>query len=162
MVALRLTDEDIETAFRLFDADESGVITAQELRFALKSLGYQTVTDADVKECMKGVDGGVKGKMDLEQFSALIQGKMIEAGSDKEIQYMFNIFDFDRNGRVGLNDLARASKIATGEEASLDYIRDILKWADHDGDDQLNYKEFTNAVTKHVAAVDPRSRRAKE
>ena len=88
--------------------------------------------------------------------------KNVEANSDAEIKSMFTMFDFDRNGKVGVTDLARISKIVNGEEASLDYIQELINWGDMDRDGQLNYDEFYHVITKYESVIDPRSRRVRE
>lgn len=60
------TEEDVKDAFRVFDKEGSGYISAQELRHVMINLG-EKLTDAELDEVMAEID--VKdGKIFYEQF----------------------------------------------------------------------------------------------
>eukprot|EP01064_Diplonema_japonicum_P028904 TRINITY_DN4542_c0_g4_i1.p1 TRINITY_DN4542_c0_g4~~TRINITY_DN4542_c0_g4_i1.p1 ORF type:complete len:162 (+),score=50.51 TRINITY_DN4542_c0_g4_i1:51-536(+) len=158
MVVLRLSDDDIKECFNLYDQDGSGELDEDEVRFALKSLGWEQVNNKDVKEFMANVDTSGDGKISFEEFDSMIKKKMLESGSDAEIQHMFSVFDFDRNGRIGVHDLERIAK-KCDIEMTQDQLSELINWGDFDNDGQLNFDEFHNAVTKYHTHTDPRSRR---
>ena len=104
-----------------------------------------------------------EGLIAIEEFQAVIASKVLESGSQDEVTRMFTFFDFDKNSKVGPKDLARIYKIAHGgEEPDMDYIQEVINWGDLDKDGQLNFQEFSDAVTKYETYIDLRSRRTRE
>eukprot|EP01059_Diplonema_ambulator_P027940 TRINITY_DN46623_c0_g1_i1.p2 TRINITY_DN46623_c0_g1~~TRINITY_DN46623_c0_g1_i1.p2 ORF type:complete len:162 (+),score=58.40 TRINITY_DN46623_c0_g1_i1:92-577(+) len=161
MAGLRLTDEDIKECFNLYDTDGSGYLDKEEVRFALRSLGWEQVSDKDVNEFMSAADASNDGKISLDEFESVMKQKMLESGSDAEIQHMFKVFDFDRNGRIGVKDLERiAEKVNAG--LTTQQVSELINWGDFDQDGQLNYEEFYHAVTKYQCAFDPRLKRTQQ
>ena len=103
------------------------------------------------------------GLIDLESFRRVLNSKVAETGSEEEVQLMFDLYDFDRNQKVGVSDMVRIHNMAfPNEKPDLDRIQEIINWGDLDRDGQLNYSEFKTAVTKYEAHIDPRSRRTRE
>ena len=71
---VRLTPEqvvEIREAFRLFDKDESGYIDTEELKDAMRALGF--VHDKKrIKELMEQADKDGSGQIDQDEFFALM------------------------------------------------------------------------------------------
>lgn len=57
--------EEVKTAFRVFDKDGDGYISALELRFAVTNFG-EKMTDEEVDEMMAEADIDGDGKIDFE------------------------------------------------------------------------------------------------
>ncbi|CAI8597942.1 unnamed protein product [Vicia faba] len=70
------SDEEVDNlrdAFSVFDVDEDGFITAEELETMMKSLGE----DSSLAECRKmigGLDSNGDGRIDLEEFRVMMMG----------------------------------------------------------------------------------------
>jgi Ca2+-binding EF-hand superfamily protein len=64
-----LTDESV---FRMFDLDDDGLITAQELASVLAELGEE-VTVEEAAARMKGGDSDGDGKISLTEFQAMME-----------------------------------------------------------------------------------------
>lgn len=58
-----VVEDEMKSAFKIFDKDGSGKIDAKELRHAMKSLG-ETMTDEEVDEMIKAADQDSDGKVD--------------------------------------------------------------------------------------------------
>ncbi|EME38390.1 hypothetical protein DOTSEDRAFT_75810 [Dothistroma septosporum NZE10] len=78
MMALKLKDTDEEQAlyeaFRVFDKDGSGTISADELKAVMKTLG-EDLTDKELDEMLKEADTDGDGTIDYKEFAALMSQK---------------------------------------------------------------------------------------
>ncbi|XP_055602120.1 calmodulin-A-like [Uranotaenia lowii] len=75
MMTVRLKDfnneEELKEAFRIFDRDGNGMISAEELKVALKSFGEQ-LSDEEVEELLREADVNCDGQIDYEEFVRMI------------------------------------------------------------------------------------------
>ena len=67
------TQEEIAEAFRIFDKDGNGFISAQELANVMTSLG-ERLTEAEINEMIKEADLDQDGQISLDEFKQLMQG----------------------------------------------------------------------------------------
>eukprot|EP01061_Rhynchopus_euleeides_P040337 TRINITY_DN6938_c0_g1_i1.p2 TRINITY_DN6938_c0_g1~~TRINITY_DN6938_c0_g1_i1.p2 ORF type:complete len:167 (+),score=86.77 TRINITY_DN6938_c0_g1_i1:131-631(+) len=157
----RVNDVDIERTFEIFDTDGKGSLDAEEVKLALTALGYNVIPESVLDDFDEAANDD--GLLNLEGFRKVLNRKVAEAGSEDEVRLMFDLYDFDRNQKVGLNDMVRIHRIAFGQEKpDLDHIQEIINWGDLDRDGQLSYSEFRTAVTRYETHIDPRSRRTRE
>lgn len=61
------TDEELRRAFQVFDRDNSGTISTDELRDVLKSVG-ENLSETELDEMMRQVDVDGSGTIDCEFF----------------------------------------------------------------------------------------------
>ncbi|KAH7968641.1 hypothetical protein HPB52_010497 [Rhipicephalus sanguineus] len=66
------TEEEIREAFRVFDRDGNGFITATELRHVMTTLG-EKLTDEEVDAMIREADMDGDGQINYEEFVALIK-----------------------------------------------------------------------------------------
>ncbi|CAH3173548.1 unnamed protein product [Porites lobata] len=64
-------EEELRDVFKVFDKDNSGFISASELKEVSSKLG-RNLTDEDVKEMMKETDLDEDGKISYEEFVKLM------------------------------------------------------------------------------------------
>jgi hypothetical protein len=69
-----ITREEFQTAFKAFDTDGNGYISATELGKALRSLG-QDLTDAEVAQIVREADVNGDGQLDYEEFITNVMAK---------------------------------------------------------------------------------------
>nr|XP_056701876.1 calmodulin-A-like [Euleptes europaea] len=67
-------EEEIRDAFRVFDKDGNGYISAAELRHVMTNLG-EKLTDEEVDEMIKEADMDGDGKVNYEEFVRVMMEK---------------------------------------------------------------------------------------
>ncbi|OHS94714.1 Calmodulin [Tritrichomonas foetus] len=67
-------EEELREAFRVFDRDNDGFITPQELRTLLISLGLDSSAEV-IRRMINEADRNRDGKIDFNEFRALALGK---------------------------------------------------------------------------------------
>ncbi|KAK4784572.1 hypothetical protein SAY86_018940 [Trapa natans] len=70
-------EEHLYTAFQYFDKDNSGYITTEELEQALREFGMQD--GKDIKEIISEVDGDEDGRINYDEFVAMMRKSNPEA-----------------------------------------------------------------------------------
>ncbi|KAK4141013.1 uncharacterized protein C8A04DRAFT_31449 [Dichotomopilus funicola] len=65
-------EEELLNAFRVFDKDNSGTISSDELRSVLKSLG-ENLTDAELEEMIQMADSDGNGTIDYREFANILK-----------------------------------------------------------------------------------------
>ena len=91
-------------AFKVFDTDGSGEITATELGKVMQSLG-KNPTEAELKKMIHEVDINFSGTIDFEEFKTLMISKMGDHKSRLELA--FSVFDRDGSGYIALRKYVR-------------------------------------------------------
>lgn len=78
MMAKRITESDSENdireAFKVFDKDGSGRISAGELRYVMTTLG-EKLTDEEVSDMIREADQDGDGEINLEEFVPMLLSK---------------------------------------------------------------------------------------
>ena len=69
------TEDDVAHAFKVFDRDGDGLITADELRLTMNNLG-EPLTEAEVKAMIAEADLDGDGKINFSEFKNLMLTKM--------------------------------------------------------------------------------------
>ena len=137
---------DIKDAFDLFDKDNDGTISVNELLFAMKEMGYD-VKHGAVYTMVNDLDMDGSGEMDFDEFFSIMTQKMDENTSKHDIERVFYMFDKDRNGKIEVDDLRR-NAMRCGIEISADDANEIIQRGDLDGDGVVNLEDFYNIMTK--------------
>ncbi|XP_073689623.1 parvalbumin 6 [Garra rufa] len=67
--------DDVKKAFHVLDADNSGYIEEEELKFVLKQFGQdgRDLTDKETKAFLQAADKDGDGKIGAEEFAALVR-----------------------------------------------------------------------------------------
>lgn len=65
-------DEDIKEAFRIFDKDSDGYVSADEMKQTLSSFGVQ-ISREEVVKIIESVDGDRDKMLNFSEFSCLVK-----------------------------------------------------------------------------------------
>jgi Ca2+-binding EF-hand superfamily protein len=138
-----MTEEEIAKlweAFKVFDADNSGAISATELGQVMRSLG-QSPSETDLGNMIKEVDVDLSGSIDFEEFKTL----MISAQGDRKsrLKLAFSVFDEDGSGQITTNELNSVMSQFGLTDKELD---EMIQEVDHDGDASIDFSEFMKLV----------------
>ncbi|XP_067647520.1 calmodulin-like [Eurosta solidaginis] len=68
------SEEEIREAFKVFDRDGNGFISAAELRYVMTNLG-EKLTDEEVDEMIREVDMDGDGQINYEEFVVMMTSK---------------------------------------------------------------------------------------
>merc|ERR1719238_817373 len=138
--------EEMKEAFDLFDNDNSGAISVNELTSAMKSLGFD-VKHAVVYNMVSDLDSDGSGEIEFGEFLEVMCAKITDKNTLEEIDRVLKLFDKDGNGTLEADDLSRVCK-ELGEEMSEEDVREVVQRMDLDGDDKVGLDDFYNVLTK--------------
>ena len=135
---------DYLDAFNMFDNNQDGTITREKLRNLLLKLN-QTVTEDDLKDMISVIDTTGDGKINFEEFVAMMEKRKNEADTEQEIINAFRVFDKDGNGLISKAELTNIMSIL-GDTLTNEEIEEMIIEADVDGDGFINYEEFVRMM----------------
>ena len=138
-----MTEEEVAKlweAFKAFDADGSGGISASELGQVMRSLG-QSPSDTELRDMIKQVDVDFSGTIDFDEFKTL----MVSAQGDRKsrLKLAFSVFDEDGSGQITTNELHNVMSQFGLTDEELDQM---IKEVDSDGDASIDFEEFMKLV----------------
>uniref|UniRef100_A0A0D6R4T0 EF-hand domain-containing protein n=1 Tax=Araucaria cunninghamii TaxID=56994 RepID=A0A0D6R4T0_ARACU len=134
---------ELESAFKVFDANGDGLISWQELGEALRSVGHKDfhVDEGLLKLVVREADSNGDGFIDFAEFVELNTKNIEEGGCLRDLRNAFHIFDEDGNGQISAEELQRVFN-SMGENFRIEECRRMIEGADCDGDGSVSFKEF--------------------
>ncbi|CAK9222644.1 unnamed protein product [Sphagnum troendelagicum] len=142
---------ELAEAFRYFDRNGVGKISAVELGLVLCSLGI-TYTDAELEMMVNEVDADGDGFIDLQEFinlnrlaSKATLGSDSENNSDVEpaLRDAFHVFDVEKKGYISADALHRVlSGLGDDDGLTLEDCRRMINSVDQDGDGLVDFNDF--------------------
>jgi len=144
--ATGLDDSDILLAFKLFDTDDSGTIEQDELKVAMRALGFEPRKE-EIREMLKRVDKDGSNSLSFDEFKTLMQEKMATRDEREEIAKAFKLFDDDDTGTVSLKNLRRVAK-ELGENMSDKELEEVIKFVDTGKTGEISLDDFMRVMTR--------------
>ncbi|KAJ5046396.1 uncharacterized protein L3040_003640 [Drepanopeziza brunnea f. sp. 'multigermtubi'] len=132
----------LKEAFALFDSDNDGVITKEEMSAVMKSLGLNP-TMSEIEDMINEVDLDQTGTVDLEEFIKMMSIKSKPSNVEDEMRSAFNVFDKDGSGSISVEELGALMK-TFGENLTDDDLKTMIQEVDKNGDGSIDYQEFLN------------------
>merc|ERR1712007_419176 len=123
----KLTDEQVSQiaqAFQLFDTDGSGTIETQELKIAMRALGFEPKQE-EFDKMVRDVDGDGSGSVDYPEFLDMMAHEILNRDPVEEINKAFKLFDDDNTGRVTFKNLKRVAK-ELGERLTDEELQEMI------------------------------------
>ncbi|OJJ43926.1 hypothetical protein ASPZODRAFT_18705 [Penicilliopsis zonata CBS 506.65] len=136
--------EELREAFRVFDKDGNGDITAVELGDVMRSLG-QNPSETELEDMINEIDTDRNGTISFEEFLGMMSTKMKHTDTETELREAFKVFDKDGSGSISAQELYEVMK-AIGENLTEAEVRDMVAEADKNGDDMIDYEEFVELM----------------
>merc|ERR1711906_36338 len=96
----------------------------------------------EIKEAFDLFDTDGSGSIDVNELKVAMKALGMDAKSE-EIRKLIN----DKTGTVSFKNLKRVCQ-ELGENMTDDELKEMMDWADKDGDGVLNEDEFINAVMR--------------
>ncbi|RZC70228.1 hypothetical protein C5167_033360 [Papaver somniferum] len=81
------SEEELKEAFKVFDKDQNGFISAAELRHVMTNLG-EKLTDDEVDEMIREADVDGDGQVNYEEFVRMMLAKQGKRGSCSSVVAM--------------------------------------------------------------------------
>ncbi|KAL1861755.1 hypothetical protein VTK73DRAFT_6931 [Phialemonium thermophilum] len=148
MAASSLTSEQIaqfRQVFDLFDKDNTGDITAEELGEVMRSLGLNP-SDSELKDLVAEADVDENGCIDFNEFLNMMARGVKEVDTEQELLNAFQVFDKDNSGTISASELRQVLS-SLGENLTDNELDEMLKMADRNGDGTIDYNEFVQIMT---------------
>ncbi|XP_023329478.1 neo-calmodulin [Eurytemora carolleeae] len=126
--------------FKKFDVNNDGKLSADELKPALRSLGFNP-RDSDVQRLIAAADTNGDGviEYDNQEFMDLLS-ELDDDPMSNELLEAFQFLDKDGNGYISSEELrALVTNHGSMTQAEAD---EMIRMADTNGDGQIDYKEF--------------------
>ncbi|CEP24232.1 Calmodulin Short=CaM [Cyberlindnera jadinii] len=146
--SLELTDNQIEEfreAFTLFDKDQDGHISGQELSTVMRSLGF-TPSESEVADMMNEIDVNGDHKIEFSEFLALMSRQLKTNDSAQELAEAFKVFDKNGDGVISAAELKHVLT-SIGEKLD-DKEVDLMLNEISDGTGQINIEQFVALLSK--------------
>ena len=124
--------EEIREAFKLFDTDDSGTIDSDELKVAMRAMGFEPKRE-EVRRMIAESDRDGSGTISFDTFQSVMASKMHARDPKEEAIKAFRLFDDDETGTISLKNLRRVAK-ELGENMTDDELQEVIDFCDKVGD----------------------------
>lgn len=149
----------VRAIFDGFDLDGTGVLTSQELRKALKTLGVN-VSNKEMMDLMDRFDSNQDNVIDYGEFEDMIKDLIpppeFDVGGiflEQKLKSMFA--KMDQNGDKVLDkDEIREALVQLGMPMTDAHLERVVRAADTNQDGVVDFNEFCQAYSKHPMMAD--------
>lgn len=138
-----LTDdqkEEYTDCFKLFDKDDTGKISIDDLGSVIRALGLNP-SQAQVEEMKKKADPGGKGEIGPDAIFTVMEGHGVVNEPEESLLEAFKIFDNAGKGTIQVSELKAIFK-NMGEPFSEEEADAMAAAAPVDDKGEVNYEEF--------------------
>lgn len=140
---------EFQDAFSLFDKDNSGTISCEELGTVIRSLGH-VPTDKELRLMVMRADKDGNGEVDFAEFLELMAEKLEGEDPDREIKDAWAVFS-DGNKFIP-RQMIKLIMHNLGENLNEEQVENLVAEADYDGDGEINYDDFYKTMKATRAA----------
>jgi len=124
----------------LFDKDEDGVLTFQELNVVMKSLGQRPSEKELLRMVREVSEDRIYDTIEFNEFLQMMSKQMRNYTQDS-LRDAFRIFDKDDDGLISVDEL-RHIMLSFGEKMSEKELDEMISEANCDKDGHIDYEDF--------------------
>merc|ERR1711991_694171 len=134
--------EEFRRAFSQFDGGR-GAIKPQDLGPLLRSLG-QNLPQQELARLTQQMGGG--GQIQFNSFVQMMTSRTSARESYQDVLASFTVFDKEGTGFIQSQALMEAMRIY-GDQMTQQEVDDMVADAEPDGNNWINYQEFSRKIT---------------
>ncbi|XP_055848115.1 uncharacterized protein LOC129913451 [Episyrphus balteatus] len=138
---------DLKLAFDSFDTNGTGWIGIEELRVAIRALGYEPKME-QMSKMVAEIDRDGKGKISFNDFLHLMAIKMSQKDTKEEIMKAFRLIDISGSGQIKFQDLKRVA-VELGEYLNDEELHEMIEEADSNQDGIVTFEDFLKINKKY-------------
>jgi len=147
----------LEKRFQKLDMDKSGSISIGEF-VSVPELKENPL----VKRVVDIFDSDLNGEVDFKEFVLGLAQFSNRDNDEHRLQFIFRIYDMDRDGYISNGELFQVLKMMTGSNLSDQQLQQVVDktiiYLDKDADGKISFEEFKHVVemrgTKSKISVD--------
>jgi calmodulin len=136
--------QQYKEAFDMFDDDNSGFITVNEIYRVMRNNGYEMPME-EIKAMVADLDDDNSGHITFDEFMKFMKKVKADDNSplseEDEVLRAFQTFDKDKSGYISCLEF-RHILCNLGDKLTSEEVDEIFKEADLNHDGKLEYKEF--------------------
>ena len=135
---------ECQEVFNLFDVDNEGVITTENLGDAIRILGYSP-SQSEIKEIISEFDLNKTNQIKFNEFINIYANKMKLPDTEEALLEAFKIFDSDANENINNEDFKNLIT-NIGEKLTDDELKEIFNLTESSNDGFINYKKLVKKI----------------
>ncbi|KAL4218306.1 centrin [Mactra antiquata] len=141
-------EPDLKQTFEMFDKNNDGKISCEELGCVLRTLGHEH-SPKEVEDMIKNADTNENGYVEYDEFITMMRRfkenddlKDDPNSSEAKKREAFKVFDMDGNGYIDKHELKYVMR-RLGENLSDEDLKAMFNEADLNGDGLIDFEEFS-------------------
>ncbi|XP_060071950.1 neo-calmodulin-like [Ylistrum balloti] len=150
MKEVEFTEEQLEeykAAFAMFDTDNSGSITIDEMMTVMTDLG-QCPSAEELKEELEKMDINNDGSIEFHEFLSTLK----KMASEEELKECFQLFDKEGNGYLTFTQLKRILQDLGKDSFTDEEIEELIEAGGLNVDGHLKYERIHSSGYKPTSA----------
>jgi Ca2+-binding EF-hand superfamily protein len=147
---------DMKEMFKAFDTDHDGLISPDELGFAMRSYGFDP-SQLELEEMISNADLDKNGQVDWKEFKKLISthySRLTPQTVLTELHDLFVLFaDNSRNGNITTDRFIYVLETLSDRNTKVPLNRSeivkLTRIADQNNDGEIDYEEFKSVLQRN-------------
>lgn len=144
-----LTEEqkkEIKEAFDAFDADHKGGIEPNELKLALKALGFEPKNE-EVKRILDSIEKKKDKLISFDEYMDIMVETQSKRTPEEEMKKAFEILCQEGHDKITLKSLQKIC-VDLGENITQEELQEMINEADKDQDEEVGEQDFITIMKK--------------